>query len=425
MALPTGIPFYSEGKDLLEKARKIWEEHRVDQIQRTLDQAVSSLEDPKLYEFLEWLYGSEHLLRRAGHVYPVLSFPCPDRQSEDLESVLNGGLQLNVPGTDELVASDASYRAMLEALGRPLEERPTYTMVRMRIDDPIQLEAELGTYLRAVDSCDSLEWELLSEWSKLKPSSVTEYPSVLDSLPLRKLLHDEIDNPILNGSGRSAAIGVSTLIAFPIENQVFLWTRKRSYHGVAVHPGLLHVIPAGMFQPRTPYLRQEYSVSHSVFREYLEEVFNRPEDPGGEEPTHYRYFYGDPCLQYLLQLLETRQAKLMLTGMAVNLLNLRPEICTLLYVETPEWHQHHSDNPDAKMRFAFNEEYATVTEDLNSFISNVAMVPHSFDDKELIEYGQLVPSRFVAPGAAAFWMGVDTLRGCMGEAANNSLQRPL
>jgi hypothetical protein len=107
--------------------------------------------------------------------------------------------------------------------------------------------------------------------------------------------------------------------------------------GVAAEENLLALVPAGVFQPVTGDKMREYSVAHNFYREFLEEVLGeeRAEEPGSR--LSYRYFYDNPEMMYLQHLIKLGQAKMVTTGIAVNLLNLKADICVLLWINSEEW----------------------------------------------------------------------------------------
>ena len=71
---------------------------------------------------------------------------------------------------------------------------------------------------------------------------------------------------------------------------------------------------------------------------HLEELFGRDLDGAGEEGfVSHDFFYGDPNLVEIQSLEAEGKARLYFTGVAMNLLNLRPEICAPLLVEDEEW----------------------------------------------------------------------------------------
>ena len=106
----------------------------------------------------------------------------------------------------------------------------------------------------------------------------------------------------------------------------------------------------------------------------------------------------DAALEYLDVLLRAGDAQLLFTGVAMDLLNLRPEICTLLVIQTPEWFE---QARQARLNDEFLPETAA-----GGFHGWVRLA----SDEDMIQEAGLLPERMIPPGAAAFWMGVDLLR---------------
>jgi hypothetical protein len=93
---------------------------------------------------------------------------------------------------------------------------------------------------------------------------------------------------------------------------------------------------------------------------------------------------------------------------AVNLLNLRPEICLLLYIKNPRWYQHHRSNEAAGQRFHFNDEWMGVGQMASNAERAVSRIAHSKSDEELLSRAQISASELVPP-AAALWLGKNVL----------------
>jgi hypothetical protein len=170
--------------------------------------------------------------------------------------------------------------------------------------------------------------------------------------------------------------------------------QHRSSKGVAVHRDLWHVAPSFMFQAVVRETVKEYSVIHNIFREYLEELFKVKEATAPPSVISHDYFYGNPNLKYLRSLLANGDAQLLLTGVTVNLLNLRPEICTLLYVESPEWYRKHSTGLDGLDRLELSDEFEA---------SGLSAQPVSS-----IRRGYPPPAETVPSGAAALFLALET-----------------
>jgi hypothetical protein len=208
----------------------------------------------------------------------------------------------------------------------------------------------------------------------------------------------------MDGGGRSAALSVSTLIVYHAGDTYKALLRPRS-GATAAHSDLYHVVPSFMFQPTIGDNRGEYSIRYNVYREYLEEVFSVPEMERSQGQIALDWFFDDPRLVVLRQLLDDGHAQLLLTGFAVNLLNLRPEICTLLFIRDQAWH---------KQALAANWEFLKPVQLFERRAQVLLPVNILQDDAGIGRYLATMPGTFVPPGAAAFWLGIDVARELAG-----------
>lgn len=415
--IPIGVPsdayaVYQAGHELLNVARKYWDQYTLEQAKAQMQRADEAFKNPHLFQFLRWKYRDEPILERAGEVYPIAYFPASENQQKTPDSVLLSFTD-TYPSDDQLSPKDATYRALREKVVPTLNtlNRLSFTMKDLKTNGQLGMKCELGRYFMALDTCDSLEWEILSKAHDLKSTDIDSFEKFDRQLTLRKELHAQVVYPVRDGSHRSAAIAMSTLIAYADEGSTFLLLKNRSATGVAVHPHLVHVIPAHMFQPATVILDKEFSVKHNFYREYLEECFGRPEPEDGA--PDWRYFYGDPHLVELFDLLKTGRAEFYLSGIAVSLLNLRPEICTVLLIRDQDWWTRHSQHASKDERFRFCDEYAGITDfrvtaDPKKMVGRIPLMD---TDEKLKQVSSAIgPDNMVPPGGAAFWMGVDVLR---------------
>jgi hypothetical protein len=397
--------------------------------------AQAARDSEALYRFLEWRYQANCLLQRGGQTYPVAIYPISGPQAEPgrwqtqrdnpnsvltqrqdlnrLHRVLRADSFLNL---DDVELNDDRYRKTLMQAGYfrdPDKNRATFAMSQIHCGETLTMDCYLGNYFDNVDTCDALEWELLNEIHRLKKFDDDSLMAFERSLPLRSELHRRVFNPVRSGAFRCPGIGISTLIVYQDQRGLQLMVKKRSDTTVAAHPGGIHVIPAFMFQPGTSQYAEEFSVTHNVLREYLEELFSVPEPD--EKAASARYFYGHGAMVFLRELLDQGEAKIYLSGVAVTLLTLRPEICTLLFIKTKRWwdEQEYAIEEEGSKRkvFRINEEFVDFTSS-KEVVGNIA---YSDSDSDLLEERALSASRMVPSGAAAFWLGVDVLRDVLKE----------
>ena len=401
------IPSYTEIERLVSLAQKYWEKFTYERKTQRFNKAHESFKNPFLSRFLSWKYSHHNVLNVSGTIYPVVVFPTPKYQERDLESILSKALHRSVHDPEKFVVVDPHFRALAGELGLPLVNRITYTMARLNYGGKLQLLCELGYYYYTLDTCFSLYWEILSNLDSLVESGQDNFRRFDEELKLRQVLHEVVGDPVTDGSRRSVAIGISTLIAYNDGKGIKLWVKRRSMQGVAVYPGLVNVLPSGMFQPLVCSFDEEFSIRHNLYREYLEEIFDRPEVYGEEA---YDYFYEDTRLERLFKLVGRGQAELFLTGVAVDLLSLRPEICTLLLIGTPEWFGYHSKAAQEQERFKLSLEFMKGSADRGPLEGQVTPIPFSRDDRDLLQYKFLSPFDITPSGAGAFWLGVNKLR---------------
>lgn len=372
-----------------------------------IQQLHDALSGSQIYRFFHWLYPGVPLLERAGVLYPVAVYPAPARQWEEPDSILRE-LETKPPERD-FVIQDPSYRHFLTNSGRRLKNLPLYTMTEFEPTPSLSFRCSCNFYFPMLDTCDVLEWELRQGWNEGGGTKERDFSHLLAKLPLRQKLHLQVADPLRLGSGRSVGLAVSTLIAYYRDDLLYLWLQQRSCKTSSLQEGIFHVFPSFMVQPSSlEKAGEEFSITYHFGREYLEEVFNRPEF---DEETHsYGYFLADPCWQKLQNYLERKEAQFLLTGVGVNLLNLRPEICTLLFIRNPEWFEYHSVLAPPEQRFFLSEEFLGYGNQEQRHGQLGLHLLYSGQDDELMRAAALLPSRIVPSGAAAFWLGIDTLR---------------
>jgi hypothetical protein len=80
-------------------------------------------------------------------------------------------------------------------------------------------------------------------------------------------------------------------------------------------------------------------VADTVMREFVEELYGVEELETGDGRVDPQAIYHRREARLLSDLLGAGDAALLYSGVAVNLLALRPEICTVLVIDDPGWYQ--------------------------------------------------------------------------------------
>jgi transcriptional regulator with XRE-family HTH domain len=329
-----------------------------------------ALDGPGLYRFFEASYPTYPALRLFGDEakpLPVWAEPAPSEQWTDVEAPL-GALDLSNPPPDPRrwrywercdPRGEREFERRLDDWNRQLREiragkrahldtwnQLTYDLADMTRDDQgrVRLDCKLGTYYHSLSTSEALDPELLEPYAAWPDS---EPDTVWPRLERRAWLHDHVPDPVADGRWRSAALGVSTLTIVRVRNRSFngykMFLSPRSCT-VATQQRRYHVVPSGMFQPFIPsestdLLQSQFSVFATVAREFVEELYGVEELETGDGRVDPQAIYRRREARLLTDMLEYGGAALLYTGVGVNLLALRHEICTVLIIEDPGWYE--------------------------------------------------------------------------------------
>jgi hypothetical protein len=301
------------------------------------------------FECIESLYHGLQVLRCAKGRYPVVVFPAEPGATIDSFKIAAA----NPPPAVRLPPLVLTSQERERRAG--MWDGATFALTRMALTERgtvAGLSGYVGSYFAMVDSAMRIDRE------------AQHSPSGGASLPIRRAILAQSASPLeclLNGGGVSAAIGGATLVVFMRAGAPHMICAKRS-NTVADQPGKYHVVPSFIFQPASATQGEteaslERRVDHNVFREYLEELFSVPE----AQLRAPAAVYDHPNMRYLRTLLGEGRAHLQVTGAAFNLMNHRPEICTLLLIRDEDWFTAQSDEATAARHglapLKFNAEF--------------------------------------------------------------------
>jgi hypothetical protein len=342
------------------------------------------------------------LVEWLAHRYSVEAFPLSGRLLpitvvwKNTDSLIEPDTVLGeLDEAQPVPMADPMHRIFIK---RKFEEPPSpirhesqnFRMVTIetRADGPPVVHGALGLYYDAVLTEFAIEWELfrLVAVSKSR-EELLEALNAHGSLPLRVRAEQTQGSALLHGGSRCAALTVSTFVVFRRAGRYYCLIRRRS-RAVGISPGLFHVLPAAMFEATQTDYRAEWSVKQNVFRELLEEVYNEPERRG----TTADWIYGVEPIPELERLLVAGRAEFSLTGLCVNLLDLRPEICTVLCVEDEDFLRRRSPAINWEFLPAEAGKYFIEVGELDRFVS------------ETLRPGNVVPNGAVTMSLGREWL---------------------
>ena len=286
-----------------------------------------------------------------GVTHPICEFPAQSSQWNDTESALGSLLDRRVPNefeySDEFDQEGGKYAfdAYLERYQRatPEERRhffpgAAYAFNRLRFANQrvASVDCVMGRYFTSLATSEDLDTEMMEALATDPNSTVA-----LSQLPRRSWLHQQVEDPIVDGRHRAAAVSHATVVMSANKDggyDVILPVRSDD---VATHANFNHVAPSGIFAPydeSTPSPVEEFSVRRNFYREWVEELYAMEVY---EHPQSYSVLVPDPEdepeITRLKELFRKKKGYLSYTGISVNLLTLRPEICMALIIEDPEW----------------------------------------------------------------------------------------
>jgi transcriptional regulator with XRE-family HTH domain len=185
------------------------------------------------------------------------------------------------------------------------------------------------TYFEMVDVCELLAHE--TALAHIRPGS--DGPSVSQPswrrLPFRKLITDPFDL-----SRRPVLPSINTLtIRQSHGGSPSLVLHRRDPASVAVAGGMLHIMPAGVFQPSSilPAAQAaDFDLWRNVMREYSEEFLGNPEHDGDGAPIDYDRT--EP-FRSLERARRSGQLRIYCLGLALDALTLAGEILTVAVID--------------------------------------------------------------------------------------------
>ena len=341
-----------------------------------------------IVDFLGWLYGSDNLFQGAtGLTYPLV---VRTSKNPDPFAVLGDW------AVETRSFPESSW--LLEEMQKTnshLWNGKTYALRYLENSDQGDLlHCTTGSYFDTVNTCTILEVELRRAMETLPDDASHEVR--YEAMPLRQELHgtrkgfEALEDTWL-GKGRSAAIAISCFFAVYDGQDYQYFVRQRSAN-LADGAGLYHIVPSMVFQPTTndPLDPKSYNIQNTILREVAEELFDH-EDADCNPITY-------PEIADLQSLLVNGGASLRISGIAMDLLCLRPEILALLVVDDPQWLARHGSS----LRFS-RHEYTTDKTDRESWRS-------LNDSSVFLPGGEFDPCNCVATGAASVILGLPLIR---------------
>jgi len=369
--------------------------------------AWSKVDFPRLYTVLATYY--EH--KRV----PLFSYRCstvrvPLYVRPSWSALTKRSLPMDLDPVEQQVALSESRRRFLALhteVRRILRRKalwngPVFRLVNLRSSErELNLRFEHGHFFNSLAHQDFLEHETrlavcsMSADEELEPGSLNVRESVASST-------DAVEHFCEN---QVCGIGVSNLILFRVDRRTYRpAVRARGKLSLAATSGIFDNISSGIFDIANADTAIDLDIKYKVFKEIYEELFGNKEVEGEIRHLEPDFFFKEPGVKELAQMLKDGRAFFEVTGFCFDLVRVAPEITTVLVIRDPSYYK------NFQSKFVINEEYemgfkleipralGDVDEYLaKRFPSNPAR-PHAglgFD-----------PSKWTLPGAFCFYQGL-------------------
>jgi hypothetical protein len=313
--------------------------------------------------------------------------------------------------------ADSPHVRVQRSLGRTIQDNVCYRAASLRASPgAVTIEGGLTTFGSALAAQEGLEWELLDQAAQFLLADATaagpqqpDFGQLGERLAARRAIAGRSPDYLLDGTGRSNALAIATLVVHPSDDGYRAMFALRSGR-TGAHSYLFHVIPAGMFQPEFGNVPGEWDIFHGMLKEYLEEICGvELSAAAAVRAGDSRYFYAHPQARSLRAAIAAGGAEFVVTGVVINLYTLRPEICTLLLVKDPSWWRAHQPAITGNWEYAPTAELSRLP---GHGLAGAGWPSLRLDaaESEFLQYFGATPGRWVPPGLAALWLGVDAAR---------------
>jgi hypothetical protein len=244
-----------------------------------------------------------------------------------------------------------------------------------------------------LDSCEALEYEVLSA----VPLRIPRGPTlrwvverlVTRRLRLRNRVHARVRDPILEGTARMVGVGGSIVTVYlSSDGKYRILVPKRSDDVVAGQKGLYAVVPTFIVEAAHAITGDHscYSIEENVIQECDEELLDHRRPTGASSSGGREHV--------LRGMLRNGKAYLVPLGIAVNLLNLRPDVCCLLVIDDQNFIESVSLSPEFS-REGRDRSHLPVKSHLDALA----------EEKLLFEPHEIAPAC-----AGALWLALNRIR---------------
>lgn len=197
-----------------------------------------------------------------------------------------------------------------------------------------------SSYYKFLNSCEYLSYELANAFNSqthlfelLQEGGRSELEEIAKILHQNKaLIPKRVDTDPSDFSARTTAFGTCALVVLKRPKKKAHFIINERSRSLSETPSLLHVIPAGTFQPNTRDDRfhdNEFSFTENLIREFTEEILD-DKLLRGDEPNvrNFTNMYHNKGKVFRDTVITPNNFEVLYLGTVVDPINLKPEILT-------------------------------------------------------------------------------------------------
>jgi hypothetical protein len=218
-----------------------------------------------------------------------------------------------------------------------------------------------GSYFDFLRTGEYLGWELAQNYHPEADNGGDSYKEIV--LPFR-------DNcEVIDFRSRCTAFGTCTLVITRNQDGKHKFLLNKRSESLGETPGLLHVIPAGTFQPafsNGEYSKKYLSFTENIFREFVEEIVDDEFLRGNtEKGLDIDDLLAKKARDFFKTVKEKGRYNLCHLGTVIDPVNLKPEILTVMiidecYMELEKWTPSWETDENLYLKDFCKEEIETV-----------------------------------------------------------------
>lgn len=279
----------------------------------------------------------------------------------------------------------------------PMHDANIFRLTGIEQGEKLQLNFRLGKFPHSVMCQYLLEHEArmtLLKCGKAEPESLGLRNAVAKN---PKYINNFLQSNI-------ARMGVCNLMLLKNDTDSYLPIVHRRSGLSMAQPGLFDVVPTCIFEVATTPAA-DIVLLHTILREIWEELFGKEEVVLQTRISNPEFFYTEPGIRELIELLKDKVAYFDVTGFCIDLVRLVPEITNVFIVSDPKYFKTYglrgfNLNPEYLPSSAF--QVPVGAEDIDGYL--LANVPEDPDNRPM-RYGWN-PFKWTLPGAFCFRQGL-------------------